>query len=82
MLVTCLRELCVDVVERHRPVWEDQRHKAGAFLRPGPLLRAGGRYAAAWAGLVREVMGDREVDAVLAVSRTLSDHIGSEPNRE
>jgi glycosyltransferase involved in cell wall biosynthesis len=66
VLIAGLRELGVEVVERHRPVWEDQRHKAGAFLRPGPMLRAGGRYAAAWAGLGREVAGDRDVDAVVA----------------
>ena len=66
VLVTGLRELGVDVVERHRPLWEDQRHKAGAFLRPGPLLRAGGRFAVAWAGLGREALGDRDVDVVVA----------------
>ncbi|HMN99748.1 MAG TPA: glycosyltransferase [Miltoncostaeaceae bacterium] len=66
VLIAGLRELGVEVVEHHRPVWEDQRHKAGAFLRPGPLLRAGGRFAAAWAGLGREVAHDRDVDAVVA----------------
>ena len=66
VLIAGLRELGVEVVEHHRPVWEDQRHKAGAFLRPGPLLLAGGRYVAAWAGLSREVTHDRDVDAVVA----------------
>lgn len=60
-----LRELGDEVVERHRPVWEDRRHKAGAFLRPGPLLGAAGRFGAAWAALAREARGPR-VDAVVA----------------
>ena len=50
VLVAGLRELGAEVVECHRPVWERTRHKAGGFLRPLPLLAAGGRYAAAWAG--------------------------------
>ncbi len=40
VLIEGLREIGVDVVERHRPVWERERHKAGAFLRPLPLARA------------------------------------------
>src|SRR5690606_30641451 len=53
-------------VERHRPVWERERHKAGAFLRPLPLARAGGRFAAAWAGLAVDAARERGVDAVVA----------------
>ena len=40
VLIEGLREGGVEVVERHRPVWERERHKAGAFLRPLPLARA------------------------------------------
>ena len=52
VLVRGLREIGVEVVEHHRPVWERQRHKAGAFLRPGAAraARACG-YARAWGGL-------------------------------
>ena len=66
VLVRGLREIGVEVVEHHRPVWERQRHKAGAFLRPGPLARAGLGYARAWAGLAREVSHEGRVDAVVA----------------
>jgi glycosyltransferase involved in cell wall biosynthesis len=66
VLIAGLRELGVDVVEHHRPVWEDQRHKAGAFLRPVPLARTAGRFVAAWAGLVAEAARERPVDAVVA----------------
>ena len=62
-----LRELGVEVVEHHRPVWERQRHKAGAFLRPGPLARAG---RALRAGLGRpgraRSRASGRVDAVVA----------------
>jgi len=66
VLVQGLREIGVEVVERHRAVWERDRHKAGAFLRPLPLARAGGRYAAAWAGLAVDAARERGVDAVVA----------------
>jgi glycosyltransferase involved in cell wall biosynthesis len=66
VLVRGLREIGVEVVEHHRPVWERQRHKAGAFLRPGPLARAGLGYARAWRGLAHEVARERRVDAVVA----------------
>lgn len=66
VLVEGLRELGVEVVERHRPVWERQRHKAGAFLRPVPLARAGGRFAAAWAALAAEGAREPRVDAIVA----------------
>lgn len=66
VLVEGLRELGVEVVEHHRPVWERERHKAGAFLRPVPLARAAGRLAAAWAGLAVDAGRERGVDAVVA----------------
>jgi glycosyltransferase involved in cell wall biosynthesis len=49
--VTGLRELGARVAECHRPVWERSPHKAGSFLGPARLAAAGGRFAAAWAGL-------------------------------
>ena len=66
VLVQGLREIGVEVVEHHRAVWERRRHKAGAFLRPGPLARAGLGYARAWGGLAREVSHEGRVDAVVA----------------
>ncbi|MEI7520540.1 MAG: glycosyltransferase [Thermoleophilia bacterium] len=54
VLVAGLRSLGVVVDERHRPVWERTTHKAGGFLSPGSLVKAGGSYAAAWAGLAVE----------------------------
>jgi glycosyltransferase involved in cell wall biosynthesis len=66
VLIDGLRELGCEVVERHRAVWERERHKAGGFLRPLPLARTGARFAAAWAELA--VAGAREpgVDAIVA----------------
>lgn len=66
VLIEGLREIGVEVVERHRPVWERERHKAGSFLRPLPLARAGGRFAAAWAGLAVEGAREPAVDAIVA----------------
>jgi glycosyltransferase involved in cell wall biosynthesis len=66
VLVEGLREIGVDVVERQRPVWERQRHKAGSFLRPAPLARAGGRFAAAWPALAAAGAREPGVDAVVA----------------
>ena len=66
VLVSGLRELGVDVVEHHRPVWERSRHKAGAFLAPLPLAASGARFAASWAGLAREGLRERPVDAIVA----------------
>ena len=57
----------VEVVEHHRPVWERQRHKAGAFLRPGPLARARpGATRGPGPAWRREVSRERPVDAVVA----------------
>jgi glycosyltransferase involved in cell wall biosynthesis len=66
VLIDGLRELGWEVVERHRAVWERERHKAGSFLRPVPLARAGGRFAAAWAALAVEGAREPGVDAVVA----------------
>ena len=66
VLIAGLRELGVDVVEHHRPVWERSRHKAGAFLAPLPLAASGVRFAGAWAGLARAGLRERPVDAIVA----------------
>ncbi len=67
VLVEGLRARGVEVVEHHRPVWELQRHKAGAGSGGGrALARGAGRYAAAWAGLAVAGMRERPVDAVVA----------------
>jgi glycosyltransferase involved in cell wall biosynthesis len=66
VLIAGLRELGVEVVEHHRPVWERSRHKAGSFLAPLPLATSGARFAAAWAGLARDGLRERPVDAVVA----------------
>lgn len=67
VLIDGLRELGVEVVERHRPVWERSRHKAGSgFLRPGPMLATGARFAGAWAALAPAGARERPVDAIVA----------------
>ena len=67
VLIEGLREIGVDVVEHHRPVWESTRHKAGSsFLRPLPLATAAARFASAWAGLAAAGLRERPVDAVVA----------------
>ncbi len=67
VLIEGLREIGVDVVEHHRPVWEATRHKAGSsFLRPLPLATAAARFASAWAGLAAAGLRERPVDAVVA----------------
>lgn len=67
VLVEGLRAHGVQVTEAHRPVWERTRHKAGAFLGPAGLVRAGAQYAGAWAGIaVQEARSRGGVDAVVA----------------
>jgi glycosyltransferase involved in cell wall biosynthesis len=66
VLIDGLRETGVDVVERHRPVWERERHKAGAFLRPLPLARTLGRFAGAWGALAVDGAREPAVDAIVA----------------
>ena len=66
VLVEGLRHLGVEVVEHQRPLWERREHKTGGFLRPGPLVRAGLGYLAAWAVLpVAAARGPRP-DVVVA----------------
>lgn len=65
MLVTGLRANGVDVVERHRAVWERTRHKAGSFLGVA-LVAAVPRWAMAWVSLMRDVRDVGPVDAVVA----------------
>ena len=43
VLMAGLRDLGVDVVECHRPLWELTRHKAGSFLSPAGLPGSPGR---------------------------------------
>lgn len=66
VLVDGLRQLGVAVDERHRAVWERTTHKAGGFLSPVSLLRAGGTFAGAWAGLAVERHPGGRPDAVVA----------------
>lgn len=66
VLIEGLRELGAEVVEHHRPVWERQEHKAGGFLRPGPLARAGLGYLGAWARMPAAVARGPRPDAVVA----------------
>jgi glycosyltransferase involved in cell wall biosynthesis len=66
VLIAGLRELGVDVVECHRPVWELTRHKAGEFLSPDRLPATAARFAAAWATLAVEQRRVGPVDAVVA----------------
>lgn len=61
-----LRELGHEVVQCHRPVWERTTHKAGSFLRLPSLAGSGARYAAGWAGLLREERAVGPADVVVA----------------
>ena len=66
VLVDGLRELGARVDERHRAVWERTTHKAGGFLSPLSLARAGASYAGAWAGLAVSRNPGGRPDAVVA----------------
>lgn len=66
VLVQGLRGLGAQVQERHTPVWERTRHKAGGFLRPGPLARAGGQAAVGWARMAAGALRGGPVDVVVA----------------
>lgn len=65
VLVSGLRELGVEVIECHRPVWELTRHKAGQFLSPRRLPATAAQFAAAWVSLLREQRRVGQVDAVV-----------------
>jgi glycosyltransferase involved in cell wall biosynthesis len=66
VLLSGLRELGVDVVECHRPLWELTRHKAGSFLSPFRLPLSGARFIRAWGSLAFEQRRLGRVDAVVA----------------
>jgi glycosyltransferase involved in cell wall biosynthesis len=66
VLMAGLRDLGVDVVECHRPLWELTRHKAGSFLSPRGLPALAGRLAAAWGSLALEQRRVPRVDAIVA----------------
>ena len=67
VLVEGLRAHGVGVTERHRPVWERTRHKAGGFLAPTRLGRAAGAWLGAWGGIaMAEARAAGPVDAVVA----------------
>jgi glycosyltransferase involved in cell wall biosynthesis len=66
VLMAGLRELGVEVLECHRPLWELTRHKAGTFLSPRGLPRIAGRFASAWASIAAEQRRLPPVDAVVA----------------
>jgi glycosyltransferase involved in cell wall biosynthesis len=66
VLMAGLRELGVEVLECHRPLWELTRHKAGTFLSPAGLPALAGRLGAAWGGLALEQRRLRGVDAIVA----------------
>src|SRR5215210_3841942 len=66
VLMAGLRELGVEVLECHRPLWELTRHKAGSFLSPRGLPRIAGRFAFAWGSIAAEQRRLPAVDAVVA----------------
>lgn len=66
VLVEGLRELGVEVVECHRPVWQRTRHKAGSFLSPKRLPLTAAQFSGAWAALALEQRRIGHVDAVVA----------------
>jgi glycosyltransferase involved in cell wall biosynthesis len=66
VLVEGLTALGAEVVEHHRPVWEGTRHKAGGFLRPDRLARAGVDWGASWVALSRGLGRLGPIDAVVA----------------
>jgi glycosyltransferase involved in cell wall biosynthesis len=65
VLISGLRQLGVEVIECHAPIWERQRHKAGAFLRPGNLIATAGDLLRSWVRLGRAQARLEGVDAVV-----------------
>ena len=65
MLIDGLVELGVEVVECHAPIWERERHKAGAFLRPARLAATAGALATSWVRLGRAQARLGPFDAVV-----------------
>jgi glycosyltransferase involved in cell wall biosynthesis len=66
VLMAGLRELGVDVVECHRPLWELTRHKAGSFLSAKGLPRIARQVLSAWASIAFTQRRFGGVDAVVA----------------
>jgi glycosyltransferase involved in cell wall biosynthesis len=66
VLLAGLRELGVDVIECHQPVWELTRHKAGKFLSPSRLPATAARFSGAWASLALKQRRLGPVDALVA----------------
>lgn len=66
VLISGLRELGVEVIECHRPVWELTRHKAGEFLSPARLPTTAARFTASWGALALAQRRVGPVDAVVA----------------
>jgi glycosyltransferase involved in cell wall biosynthesis len=66
VLMAGLRDLEIDIVECHRPLWELTRHKAGSFLSPARLPAISTQVARSWAELLREQRRLGRVDAVVA----------------
>jgi glycosyltransferase involved in cell wall biosynthesis len=65
VLVSGLRELGVEVIECHRPLWELTRDKSGSFLSPRSLVPTALRFAGAWTSLLAEQRRMGPVDAVV-----------------
>jgi len=65
VLIDGLRELGVEVVECHAPVWERERHKAGGFLAPRRLAARAGRLASAWVRVLASQARVGRIDAVV-----------------
>ncbi len=65
VLITGLQELGVEVVECHTPLWEQQRHKAGSFLRPKRLAATGRSLVSSWLRLSREQARLGPFDAIV-----------------
>ena len=66
VLMAGLRELGVEVLECHRPLWELTRHKAGSFLSAKGLPRIAGQVLSSWASIAAEQRRFAGVDAIVA----------------
>jgi glycosyltransferase involved in cell wall biosynthesis len=66
VLMAGLRELGVEVLECHRPLWELTRHKAGSFLSAKGLPRIAGQVLSSWGSIASEQRRFAGVDAVVA----------------
>ena len=66
VLIAGLREIGVEVDERHRPLWERSRHKAGEYLAPARLALTAGGFVAAWGRLAAAGARAPAPDALVA----------------